>query len=415
MRRIVMSGLVALAAVLGSAGTAVAVPAAPVPATAAAGAVGPFPGMRAEAAGSGAFFGFGAKISCGSPTACLAIGSSSTTVTGSATAEAWNGTAWKSVAVPVPKGASAPGLTGVSCKSATSCLVVGADVTAASDGGDVPSALTWNGKVLTPTAALPVLKGVSLIGLDAVSCVTATSCVAVGTSFGATSTLLVVANWNGAKWTLRTAKNPGGVMSAEPGAIRCFSVTSCVIAGTSVTNSGAEKLLMATWNGKAFTAMKAPSPAGAKSTTLLTDLSCTSLTRCVAVGLSQNPAGTTGFGFAEVLNGGTWTADKITWPKADTESFVLGVSCATATNCIAVGAAGTSNSGAAKALSYNGKAWSRLSVPGPGKGKSSLLTGVNCPKANDCVALGEIGASGAKTPATLSGVWNGKSWKLAAS
>jgi len=171
-------------------------------------------------------------------------------------------------------------------------------------------------------------------------------------------------------------------------------------------------MLLATWNGKAFTAMKAATPAGAK-TLLLNDVSCTSVKRCVAAGLSVNNARTSEFGFTEVWNGRSWAADKAAWPKGITESLVFGVSCGTPTNCVAVGAAGTSKASAAKALSYNGKTWSQLSVPGPGKGKSSLLEGVSCPKANECVAIGEIGVTSGTATKPMAGLWNGRSWKMA--
>jgi hypothetical protein len=220
--------------------------------------------------------------------------------------------------------------------------------------------------------------------------------------------LLVVETWNGAKWTLRTARNPGGAVLSEPTAVSCFSVTSCVVAGVSLWSTGTEKLLLATWNGKAFTAMKAAAPAGKNF--LLNDVSCTSVKRCVAAGLSLSS--TSEFGFTEVWNGRSWAADKVAWPKGITESLVLGVSCRTAASCIAVGAAGTPKAGAAKALSYNGRTWSQLSVPGPGKGKSSLLEGVSCPKANECVAIGEIGVTNSTSPRPLAGLWNGRSWKM---
>jgi len=41
---------------------------------------------------------------------------------------------------------------------------------------------------------------------------------------------------------------------------------------------------------------------------------------------------------------------------------------------------------------------------------------VSCPKAGDCVAIGEIGDfdlnTAAVTPPQLGGTWNGKSWKM---
>ena len=359
-------------------------------------------------------FTIGGKISCGSPTSCLAVGLSFNNPDNPRPiAEAWNGSGWRSVAVPTPKPTVAYVLlSGVSCRSATSCLVVGTYLAVAGTGSERPYALTWNGRSLAPTSRPPAPKGSAYGSLTGVSCVTARSCVAVGDSSGGGGPL-TVETWNGAKWTLHTARIPGGGFSAYPGAISCRSLTSCVAVGETYSTSGAERMFLDRWNGKGFTAMKAAAPAGAKQV-ILNDVSCTSANSCAAAGMSTDAAGTSGFGFTEVWNGRSWTPHKVAVPKGDAESFLFGVSCATARSCVAVGAVGSSKGGAPAALSYNGKSWSSLRVPGPGKGKSSDFEGVSCLKADECMAIGEIGASGKSTTAPLAGRWNGSSWKLAA-
>jgi hypothetical protein len=304
-------------------------------------------------------------------------------------------------------------VTGVSCKSATSCLVVGSYDTPGEGGSELPYALTWNGTSLRTTAALPVPKGGSLGSFNGVSCVTAKSCVAVGSLISGARPL-VVETWNGANWTLRTVRSPGGAAFSDVGAVSCLSVTSCVVAGESYALTGKQAMLLAMWNGKGFAAMKAASPAGAKTSLLLNGISCASATSCVAAGFSVNSSDTSGFGFAERWNGKSWTAHKVAVPKGDTVSYLYAVSCVTARNCIAVGAVGSSKGSAGSALSYNGKTWSSLKVPAPGKGKSSDFSGVSCPRAGDCVAIGEIGPSSMATTTPLGGLWNGSSWRLAA-
>ena len=64
-----------------------------------------------------------ARVSCGSASACTAVGSS---FTNSATlAEAWDGTSWTIQATPNPPGAFAQ-LNGVWCDAASACTAVGA-------------------------------------------------------------------------------------------------------------------------------------------------------------------------------------------------------------------------------------------------------------------------------------------------
>src|SRR5690348_1151501 len=134
--KIVMSGLLAIAALLGCSGTAVA---------------------GTEQDSSGNLLGYGTGLSCASPTACLSIGTdvdAKASGTKPAVERLQAGT-WKSVPVRIPKGALSAMLTGVSCKSATYCLVTGE--TDSISGGS-PYALKWDGTTLTPIAGPPVPK-----------------------------------------------------------------------------------------------------------------------------------------------------------------------------------------------------------------------------------------------------------------
>jgi uncharacterized lipoprotein YbaY len=398
-----MSGLLALIALAVAVGNAQ-------PTAAATAASSPVarPGITA------AVFLIGGKISCGSPTSCLAVGENLGASTELAPiAEAWNGTTWRRVAVPLPKPTVAlVSLADLSCKSATACLVVGTYTTLAGAGGQRPYALTWNGTRLRPTATPRAPKGSRFASLTGVSCLTARSCVAVGDSQGGRGPL-TVETWNGATWALRTARIPGAGPE-NPGAVSCLSVTSCVVAGESYSSAaGAPAMLLARWNGKSVTAMKAAAPAGAGDI-ILNDVSCASASRCVAAGFSTNTAGTREFGFAELWNGTSWTARTVAMPKGDTDSFLYGVSCRAGGRCIAVGSAGTATAAKAIALSASGNTLTAQNVPGPGKGKSSDFAAVSCPKADECVAIGDIGPTGKATTTLLSGRWNGSSWRLVA-
>jgi hypothetical protein len=170
-------------------------------------------------------------------------------------------------------------------------------------------------------------------------------------------------------------------------------------------------MLLARWDGTSLTAMKAAVPAGAANITL-NDISCPSTTLCAVAGFSAKPSGTSAFGFAEMWNGKSWTADKVAAPKGEAELY--GVSCRADGTCVAVGSAGPSAAAKATALRYNGTTWTAQHVPGPGAGQSSDFFGVNCLRANQCVAIGEIVGSGSATVSPQGGLWNGSSWRLVA-
>jgi hypothetical protein len=405
VHRLVTLGFVVLAAVLGTA----------IPAAAASAAAAPAAAASAASSGADLYIDSLSRISCGSAKTCLAIGLHDNYASGAGIpiAEAWNGKAWRSVAVPAPTGAM-PGdtvLSAVSCKSATSCLVIGNYYTT---DNYLPYALTWNGTSLKRAAApLVPTKGLG-VTLDALSCATAKRCVAVGTS-----EQLAVETWNGAKWAVRTAALPGETVSGledAPMAISCLSVTSCVFAGQTYPIGNNFRTLLERWNGKVFTPMKTAASADVNGFSL-NDVSCVSAKSCVAAGLIASSASGNWVGSTLVWNGKSWTADKVAWPKGTVQAYLFGVSCTSPTNCVAVGAAGGADAVRAAALSFNGRKWTRRNVPAPGAGKSSAFSDVSCPKAGDCVAIGESGDfnlnTATVTPRQLGGTWNGRIWKTA--
>ncbi len=96
--------------------------------------------------------------------------------------------------------------------------------------------------------------------------------------------------------------------------------------------------------------------------------------------------------------------------------FVYDVSCASADSCAAVGSSGAPVAGPVNssfAELWNGAVWSVVSVPGP-KGFGTGVYGVSCGSATSCVAVGEGGGAGGtlSSAAALTGFWNGKSWRL---
>jgi hypothetical protein len=172
----------------------------------------------------------------------------------------------------------------------------------------------------------------------------------------------------------------------------------------------------------------------------LSKISCGSAKTCLAIGLYDNYRLGSDAPIAEAWNGKSWRSVAVPEPKgalrrrdlrgrerrpdaarqverpglhAD-ENGGLGPH---QRNCVAVGTAGTASSVSAQALSCNGTSWSRQRVPAPGKGASSTLSDVSCPRPGDCVAIGEVGDFNLNTatvmPRPMGGWWNGKTWALA--
>ena len=172
---------------------------------------------------TGAGYATLSSVSCASTTACIAVGyaSYSSSPFSVPLVERWDGSTWS--IQTTPGSTSEAALSGVSCASPTTCEAVGPGLAEGWDGS------TWTIQN-TPTVAIG--------GLTSVSCTSASACEAVGSS--GTSTLgnpggtTLAEAWNGASWSLQSGPNlAGGTLSA----VSCVSATTCEAVGTRTTPS----------------------------------------------------------------------------------------------------------------------------------------------------------------------------------
>jgi hypothetical protein len=424
VRRIAISGLVALAAVLGGA----AVPAAATTRPAAVARI-----ANAATSAVSLFTDTFPKISCVTGADCLAVIGSSSLTEGTTTATAisrWNGSTWKRAHVALPKGTRSLDLNGVSCKGAKSCLVVGDYYTSASGGAPSHAlALTYNGTSLKPMPAMPLPKSATNVALIGVSCTTTKHCVAIGTAtgntaaFGADGMVSLIETWNGAKWTLHTVGMPANT-DTEFSGISCATSAFCVLAGESFTFSGTggEHLYLRSWNGKKLTVMKPAAVAGGNtSVPLVASVSCANPSNCGLAGVTVNEGSSTpgaATAITQLWNGKAWRTATVAWPAGTTESIMLGVSCFGAHACEVAGVTGTgaptdpNAAGDATAASYNGTSWKLQPVPAPAAGRTTIFSGVSCLTGARCNAVGETGLTTAPKPSIMTGAWNGTAWKI---
>ena len=352
-------------------------------------------------------------VSCSSSGHCLAVGVNHDAFggTGGPLAEIWNGKKWGAVAVRLPAGATAGALNGVDCLSARDCVAVGSYFKGAVDPYQSQFALvdTWNGKTWKPvTASSPGGRDASL---DAVSCVSATRCVASGgyTNDGQQDVGFAEI-WNGRTWTATEPPVPESNYAALD-AVSCTAATSCIAVGWVMAGT-LTYTLIDSWNGRSWSQMAAALP---QSFATLAGVSCTARDRCAAVGPAYNLETGIQGSTVQLWNGKTWSSRTVTWPTGTTSPTLTAVACATANRCAAVGTIDPrngSNTGRAAAVTWNGKAWTAVSIPSPRAGEASVFNAVTCLTASDCVAVGQAGPTGTTNGSGLSGFWNGKRWRL---
>jgi hypothetical protein len=281
----------------------------------------------------------------------------------------------------------------VSCGSATFCVA-----TFSARNGGMDAVDTWNGTTWSqqsvPTEA------------EAVSCYSAAACTVIGNDgSGPPAEQPSAAQWNGTTWTAVSVPNPGdeeGILTA----ISCPSATDCMAVGDGESSGYS----IERWNAGTWQASLAPMPAGSVGGDL-TSVSCVSADACTAVGYYYNETiGAPYLPVAESWNGSTWT---IQATPATSGDLLLGVSCAAAANCDAVGANygdPETSTPAPVALRWNGSSWIAESVPLPSSAKSGFLADVSCPAAGSCTAVGQYNAGSKDTSLALTEVWNGSKW-----
>ncbi len=163
------------------------------------------------------------SVSCTTATACTAVGSVTVTYpfTQMSLAESWDGSTWSVVSTPNPVGPTAASLTAVSCTTPTACTAVGSSAATDSSGTVVPLAEQWNGTIwiIQPTQ---VPAGSTNAVLSAVKCTSTTACIAVGSGNGT-----LAEQWNGTTWNIQPTPVGGGGLSG----IACTSATACMAVG----------------------------------------------------------------------------------------------------------------------------------------------------------------------------------------
>jgi hypothetical protein len=168
-------------------------------------------------------------------------------------------------------------------------------------------------------------------------------------------------------------------------AVSCPSLESCVAVGT-----GDSSPIAFVQSGSQWVALNPALPTGYTSGELLS-VSCPTVGDCVAVGTVTNAAGTT-YAYIESLADGSWS----TTPPATADASLLGVSCAVSiTNCVAVGGVGLGNAGQYLIDTLAGGKWMVQSPASPGSSSAgTVLTDVSCATSTACVAVGGYGGSG---------------------
>lgn len=335
-------------------------------------------------------------VSCPSASVCYGVGMyESLSGADKPFVETYTGGAWALQLIAMPQEAVAAGLFGIACTSATKCEAVGSFLEsggagATSDVLEPYAEQLARGKWTAVRVASP--KTATGAGLDGVSCPSPTTCYAVGDWSNASSPQQpFVAKFVGTRWSTTAIKPPAAEIRPVLVSISCWAVGRCVAVGTYFKDKNffgdVETLSKTTW--KASTAI---APSGGVWTELQ-GVSCASATLCVAVG--DYEAGNSQYPLIERLDASGHFAGTNPFGTATPMWGSLGgVDCLEAA-CVAVGSNGT----AAIVASSKGPSWTTSALAEPAGYVDANLSAVSCRSAS-CIAVGQaIDGNGGAVPA----------------
>ncbi len=338
-------------------------------------------------------------VSCPSISSCFAVGqdkgASGVTVP---LVEHWDGTAWSVQTSPIPRGVTgASKLSGIDCPTASSCFAVGYYVQPGSRH-ELPLAEHWN-SARWSIERVPHPRRTVLRELNAVSCPSPSSCIAVGRANGST----LAEHWDGRKWSTELSANPPGRAPPTLQAVSCLSPSSCTAVGYHTDTDGVGVTLAEHWDGRHWKVQPTNVAFGSASV-YFEGVFCTSRSSCFAVGYA-NEVGT----LIEHWDGTSWSLTAS--PTANPGDDLAGISCVSGHSCFAAGQEKVFPAGHVTLVEqWSGSSWTAEKTPNVTGPQSSQLFGISCPSAVECIAVGSYyGASGVTS---LVEQWNGASWSV---
>lgn len=236
--------------------------------------------------------------------------------------------------------------------------------------------------------------------LNGISCTSVSFCVAVGGDAPSSAPNKVeplVETFNGTSWTFQEldVSTPNTDYSLE--AITCLSATDCIAVGGVAEGANFSHTLIETFDGTAWTPTFIPNPGIYKHFIAELDgVSCMRQDDCVAVGLYAVNENEGVQGFSETLTSHGWS--RTATPVLSRSNAPFAVSCS-AVSCVAVG----DRYGQTQTLieRYTSGKWAVVTA-----GSAGELRGVSCPTRRDCAAVGETTKHQPLVMTSTSGRWS---------
>ena len=308
-------------------------------------------------------------------------------------------TRWAVVPSPSPAGPVDSELVGVSCSSATSCFAVGDD---SSSSGAVTLVERWDGTNGTIVAS-PNPSGAPHSQLVGVSCVSATSCFAVGSSYAfSNSKTSLLEQWDGTAWSIVSAPNPSGTTDSQLSGVSCASVTTRLAVAPTHPD---HKSLVERGTGRAGRTFQARTPGNTAQSAgrcVVHERNELFRRRVLRHDLDRDTLAAS--------DGTTWSTVPSPNAGATDPNQPSAVSCTSATSCFAVGYYATGNPEPSHSWSAGTEPAGRSALPGLGIAEPAERCHAPAPQ-----AVSPSGTTPRPRPSTHSTArWDGTTWSTVA-
>jgi hypothetical protein len=347
------------------------------------------------------------SVICSSGSNCWAAGTFFTGTNYQTLIEQWNGTAWAIVESPNTNTSKSNILNGVTCGLASECWVVGQFYTGSAYRTLIQrfDGTSWTITTSANTSTTPNNR------LFDVACMSGSDCWAAGISYSGSDYQTLIERWDGTSWSIVPSPDPSATRDNVLFGVTCVSSAECWAVGfTFIPNGAVPRTLVVHWDGTAWAVVTSPNTSAVQANTL-ESVTCVSSSDCWAVGYWN--AGDVQQTVIQRWNGTSWTIVASPNPSSEQIDYLSDVGCASGSDCWAVGASWIGTNYQTMIVHWDGTAWTVVSSPNTSGSDNNLLDGVTCASASDCWAVGHSLTSNVQQ--TLVEHWDGTSWSIVAS
>jgi hypothetical protein len=242
-----------------------------------------------------------------------------------------------------------------------------------------PAALAATSPTLWRTVSSANTSAAQPNQLVGVSCPSAGDCWAVGTYTNGSATQTLIEQDSGSGWSIVASPNEPGAPDSQLAAVTCVGTSDCWAVGSYTTSTGLDQVLVEQYTPSGWAIVPAPDQ-GANQDNALLGVACASATDCWAVGeWAQHP-------LIELDNGTGWALSSA--PSGSASELLDAVTCLGSGDCWA---AGFSYGGTADQTlieqEVGGTWWVAASPDVPGGDDD--LAGIACTGTSTCFAVGD--------------------------